>query len=174
MRVADITFLRRSARGAEQATATVADPLVATQVPINERTNAIRIRFTKPFEQNTHLPETHGLGDPDFKRHNVQVLPLQPLGGLEFVPGSLVVEAPDTVRFDLFTDSPYARGGGNGWQKGPYRIVLRGTDKPAQGRPALVDLAGKELDGEPKAAGTGVISGDGNPGGDFSAEFVVG
>jgi hypothetical protein len=89
------------------------------------------------------------------------------------VPGTLVLEQPDTIRFDLFKESPYSRGA-DGRQKGRYQIVLRGDDDLAQNHLALADMDGKLLDGEPIAPAGGVISGVGGPGGDFSAFFVVG
>jgi hypothetical protein len=148
-------------------------PMQDTKVDIDGKTNAIRIRFTRALAGGQHKPTTHAPGDADFTLHNVQVLPESPLGGLPCVPGTLALEHPDTIRFDLSDESPYSRGA-DGWQKGRYRIVLRGDEDLAQHRPALADLDGKPLDGEPVAPASGVISGVGGPGGDFSAFFVVG
>lgn len=174
MRVASVDFLRREDTGAEAVIASMVDPTAPTSVSIGRNVNAIRIRFTTPFAQDAHMPSTHGLGDPDFKRHNVQVLPQDVLDHLDYVPGSLVVEAADTVRFDLFPDSPYVRGAKRGWQKGRYTVLLRGDDATAAGRPAINDLAGLALDGEATVLTAAAISGDGVAGGDFKAEFVVG
>lgn len=174
LQVRSVDFIRRDpASGADAAVAAVQDPKQDTAVDIDGRTNAIRIRFTRPLATDQHVPTTHPLNDPDFSAHNVQVLPDQPLNALPYVPGSLVIEAPDTVRFDLFVDSPYSRGI-DGWQKGRYRIALRGTEDLAQSRQALADTSGQALDGEPIVPAGGVMSGDGTAGGDFSAMFMVG
>lgn len=95
------------------------------------------------------------------------------LGRLPYVPGSVTIEAPDTVRFDLFIDSPYSRGP-EGWQKGSYRILLRGTAEPDNMALPLTDHSGVALDGEPMAPLAGVMSGDGSAGGDFTTTFTVG
>lgn len=171
LKVRSIEFVRRSAAGTETHVAGIQSPLNDTPVDLNGKTNAIRIRFTRPLAADQHQPTTHGPGDPDFQSHNVQVLPDHPGNALPFVPGSLVVEQSDTIRFDLFKESPWSRGP-DGWQKGRYRIFLRGTD--AQNRPALADSGDQPLDGEAIAPAGGVMSGDGTPGGDFSAFFVVG
>ena len=173
MKVRSIDFLRRTPGAAEALVASVASPLSVTAVDIRGNANAIRVRFDKPFAQDAHKPTTHEPGDVDFQRHNVQVRPESPLNNLPFVPGSLVIEAPDTVRFDLFADSPYSRGA-RGWQKGRYTVFLCGDEDLPANRQALTDLAGAPLDGEPIAPAAGVISGDGTKGGDFRADFVVG
>jgi hypothetical protein len=174
LQVRSIDFIRRDpAGGADATVAAVQDPKQDTAVDIDGRTNAIRIRFNRALATDQHAPTTHPLNDPDFSVRNVQVLPDKPLNALPFVPGSLVVEAPDTVRFDLFNDSPYSRGI-DGWQKGRYRIALRGTEDLAQNRQALADTTGKALDGEPIVPAGGVMSGDGTAGGDFAATFTVG
>jgi hypothetical protein len=174
LHVRSIDFIRRDpAGGPDAAVAAVQDPKQDTAVDINGRTNAIRIRFNRALATDQHAPTTHPLNDSDFSVHNVQVLPEKPQNALPFVPGSLVVEAPDTVRFDLFNDSPYSRGI-DGWQKGRYRIALRGTEDLPQNRQALADTAGKALDGEPIVPAGGVMSGDGTAGGDFAATFTVG
>lgn len=173
MQVRSIDFIRRSAANAETPVASVQSPLQDTAVDINGKTNAIRIRFSKPLATDHRKPTTHGVNDPDFQLHNLQVLAQGPLDQLPYVPGALVVEAPDTVRFDLFRESPYARGA-DGWQKGRYKIFLRGNEDLAHARQALADAAGNALDGEPVAPSGGVLSGNGNFGGDFTAEFTVG
>jgi hypothetical protein len=174
MRVAGIDFLRREDTGAELLIASVSDPTSQTPVSIGRNVNAIRIKFTAPFAQDAHIPSTHVHADPDYKRHNVQVLPQSVLDNLEYVPGTLDIEGADSVRFDLFPDSPYVRGNKRGWQKGGYVIYLRGNDATASGQPALVDMAGKALDGEAIAPNPPALSGDGTAGGDFKTLFVVG
>jgi hypothetical protein len=172
LQVRSIDFIRRD-DGAETPVASVASPLQSTAVDIDGKTNAIRIRFTRELATDQHKPTTHGPSDPDFQVHNVQVLPERPSRALPYVPGSLVVETADTIRFDLFKESPYSRGA-DGWQKGRYKILLRGDEVLAQGRQALADTEGKPLDGEPVTPAGGVMSGAGGPGGDFSAGFIVG
>ncbi|MFL6711445.1 MAG: hypothetical protein ACJ8LN_00750, partial [Sulfurifustis sp.] len=171
MHVRSVEFLSRR-DGAETVVASMQTPLTETPVPIGQRPNAIRIRFSKPFAQNQHKPATHGPNDANPTRRNVQIIPDDHLNNLTYVPGTVQIEAPDTIRFDLWRESPFVRGDG-GWQKGRYRLFLRGTE-PAANQPALTDLAGKALDGEPIAPAAGVISGNGTAGGDFSAFFVVG
>jgi hypothetical protein len=172
MRVSSVDFLARG-RAGETTVGSVQSPLQPLQIPIAGQTNAIRIRFTQAFEQAAHKPSTHGLNDADFKRHNVMVLPLDPLNNLDYVPGELVIENAGTVRFDLHPESVYSRGT-RGWQKGRYRLVLRGDDDLAAGRPALMDTASKALDGEAAAPAGGAISGNGAAGGDFILDFIVG
>ena len=174
LRIASIDFLRRDGPNRETRVAAVGSPLTATQVPIKGNTNAIRIRFTKPFAQDAHAPTTADLGEQNFERHNVLVLPERPLQQMRHVPGTLAIEAPDTLRFNLFPDSPYAQGPRLGWQKGRYRLRICGTDDVASGRRALTDLAGVALDGEPASAADGALSGDGTAAGDFSITFIVG
>jgi len=177
LQVRSIDFLHRDPLG-EQLIASVASPLDRTAVRIDGRTNAIRIRFNRAVEQRAtepHRPSTPNNGDNDFERHNVLVLP-EGVGatGLPYVPGTLVLEQPDTLRFDLALESPYSRGA-NGWQKGRYVIALRGTDNVANNRPALIDAANAgTLDGDPIAPAGGLISGDGTAGGDFKTRFTVG
>jgi hypothetical protein len=170
LRVRSVEFIARDG-GGETPVAAVNTPLQDTLVPIGGKTNAIRIRFSGPLAQGQHAPTTHGLNDADFARHNVQILPDDPLDGIPFVPGTLTVEAPDTLRFDL-ERSPYVRNTG-GWQKGRYQIVLCGTADASAGRQALADAAGTALDGEAIAPASGVMSGNGTAGGDFRAFFVV-
>ena len=178
LRVRSIEFLHRDAASGETPVGQVASPLARTSLKIASRTNAIRIRFNRPVEQratNPHRPDTAGNGDNDFERHNVLVLPDGAgANALPYVPGTLVLEQPDTVRFDLALESPYSRGA-NGWQKGRYLIVLCGTDDPNARRAAVVDAAnGHPLDGEASVPAGGLISGNGTPGGDFKTGFTVG
>lgn len=173
LQVRAVDFLRTSDTAAETPVASVSTPLQTTVVNINGNTNAIRIRFNKTLATDQHKPSTHALNDPDFKLHNIQVLPDRPLNSLPYVPGSVTLETPDTVRFDLFRESPYSRGA-DGWQKGDYRIILRGTEDLSQNRQALAGPAGNALDGEPIAPAAGVMSGNGTAGGDFVAAFKIG
>jgi hypothetical protein len=173
MRVRNVDFLNRTAGAPESVVASVQTPLQDTPVDINRNANAIRIRFSKPFAQDQNIPTTAGLNDPDFKRHNVQILASQSLNNLPYVPGSLAIETPDTVRFDPSPESPYLRPGG-GWQKGRYVIFLRGTENLPSNQRALADLTDTAFDGEPIAPAAGLMSGNGTPGGDFNAVFVVG
>jgi hypothetical protein len=174
LKVKGVEFIHReAASGVETQVAAVSSPLAETPVNIAGRANAIRIRFNRALATDQHKPTTHGSGDPDFELHNVQVLPDDPLNGLAYVPGTLVPESPDTVRFDLALQPPYARGDG-GWQKGRYRVFLRGTEDLPRSRQALADSAGTALDGEAIAPAGGVMSGDGSAGGDFTAAFMVG
>jgi len=145
------------------------------QVPIGRQGNAIRIRFTQPFDQAANAPSTPGLNDPDWKRHNVVVLPDGgPRFGLDYAPGSLTVEAPDTLVWQLNKESPFWARQHQGWQKGQLRLVVHGDSDAAAGRHAMTDTAGKALDGEPIMPAGGAISGNGTPGGTFTSIFIVG
>jgi hypothetical protein len=174
MHVAAIDFLNRGSPAGEVAVGAVVSPLSETRLPLDGRTNAIRIRFSKPFAQGPQRPTTAGAGEADFERHNVLVLPRRSVQNQRYVAGTLTLESPQVVRFDLDDGSVYSRGPQLGWQKGQYRILLAGRDDAAKGRRALTDLAGAPLDGEPASPASGVISGDGTAGGDFEAAFVVG
>lgn len=173
LQVRSVDFLNRTPGAAEVLVGSMASPLEITEVDINGQPNAIRIRFSKPLATDQHAPTTHANGDPDYQLHNVQILAADQLDGLPFVPGQLTLEAPDTIRFDLDPESPYRRSGG-GWQKGRYRLFLRGDESLPNQRQALADTDGVALDGEAKAPAGGVISGNDSAGGDFSAEFVIG
>jgi hypothetical protein len=174
MRVRSVDFVSRSGGAPEQPVASMLSPLQDTAVNIDDNPNAIRIRFSKPFAQDQHKPTTHGLNDPDFTRHNVQVVPETPLNNLAYVPGTLTIEGPDTMRFDLLPESPYRRQEG-GWQKGRYFILLRGTENLPANQQALADLNSAALDGEAIAPSPGgSMSGNGTAGGDFKAPFVIG
>jgi hypothetical protein len=173
MRVAAVEFLNINSDGVQTSVTTMQTPLQDTTVDITRNPNAIRIRFTKPFAQDQRVPTTHGSNDADFKIHNVQIIPDTPLNGLAYVPGKLTFESADTLRFDLEPQTPYVRSG-RGWQKGRYKIYLRGTEQTANHYQALGDLDHHELDGEASAPANGALSGDGTEGGDFIAYFVVG
>lgn len=179
LRVLGIEFIRRNPNAQEETVAVVTSPQERTDVKINGRANAIRIRFSRSVEQGpTHLHRatTPALGDSNFRRHNVLVLPQRSGGGaLPYVPGSLVWENSQTLRFDLAPESVYSRGA-DGWQKGGYVIDLCGTDSVADTRFALLDAStATALDGDPitPTAG-GPLSGDGVAGGDFKTRFTVG
>jgi hypothetical protein len=135
--------------------------------------NAIRIRFSKPFAQDTHMPTTHAFGDPDYQRHNVQVLVVDENDVVAtFMPGALRVDADDTITFLRKIPEQPSREP-LPWPGGRFRLFLRGNDDQAHGHPALVDTTGLAFDGEPIAPANGVMSGDGTAGGDFTANFVV-
>jgi len=178
LRVLGIEFIRRNPNAQEELIATVTSPQDRTDVKINGRTNAIRIRFNRPVEQRaTHLHRatTPALGDNNFRRHNVLVLPERPGGALPFVPGTLFWENTQTLRFDLALESLYSRGA-DGWQKGNYVIDLCGTDSTAETRFALLDAnTASALDGDAiTPTPGGPLSGDGVAGGDFKTRFTVG
>lgn len=177
LRVAGVSFLSIGPDGSKVGVAQVESPLDDLKIDIRRRPNAIRVRFTADFAQDAHSPSTHGYGDGDFKRHNVMVLPDEPLNGQAYVPGTLQIEDARTFRFELLRDSPYARGegqGGFGWQKGVYRLVLFGDADAGAGRQALADTGGVALDGERTAPAGGALSGNGTPGGVFELTFVIG
>jgi len=157
-----------------QVIAAVGNPNAVTKVPIRKAGRSIRVRFTGAFDQVVHKPTTPNVADPNFKRHNVLVLPEGgPRFGLEYVPGTLVIESADTLRFDLGRESPFFEAQFGGWQKGALRMRVFGDDDAAIPRRAIADLAGTGLDGEPIVPVGGVMSGDGNAGGNFTFVFTV-
>lgn len=174
LRVRTIEFLRRAPGGVENTVAAVEAPRNTTPIPVDASVNAIRFTFSRALAQGERGPTTAGPGDNDFKRHNVLVVPAQPLQGIGFVAGKLVVETPATLRFDLAEVPPYSRGRDLGWEKGTYHILLAGADAAAQGRKALAETNGALLDGEAAAPGSGWLSGDGAPGGNFTTSFTIG
>jgi hypothetical protein len=173
MRLQRVDFLSRVVGGPEALVTSMGNPLVDTMINIGRNMNAIRMSFDQAFAQDQHVPTTHGVNDPDFKRHNIQIVPDDILNGVPFVPGTLTIESASAVRFDLHRESPYFRPQG-GWQKGRYRILLRGTEDLPNGRQALANTSGVAFDGEPIAPAGGVISGDNTAGGDFIGAFVIG
>jgi hypothetical protein len=140
--------------------------------------DAIRVQFTGALSQDAqHKPSTHGLNDPAFASHNVQVLVAKNevnVRGVQYVPGDVVMEAPDTLRFTPLRNTRIVNRTGR-WPTGRANFVLflRGTPLSTAGDGPLADQAGQALDGEPIGPAGGVISGDGNAGGDFTARFAV-
>jgi hypothetical protein len=90
------------------------------------------------------------------------------------VPGSLVMEAPDTVRFDVLLGSRVVTRTGS-WRRERVRcqLFVPGKRQGTNGRDPISDSGGKALDGEIIPLTDGVISGDANPGGDFVVDFIV-
>lgn len=171
MQVARVEFFDNEG----QRVAEVRDPLTTTAVPIDGRSNTIRMRLSLPYAQGAKMPTTHeSLNDPDFKRHNVQVVPSDVLNNLPYVPGKLVALDATTLLFELNPESPYSRGVELGWQKGEYRLFLAGVAKPGAGRVPIEDLSAQALDGEPHAPSGGTLSGNNVAGGDFSLLFRIG
>ena len=171
LRVASVDFLDAQ----HNVIASVANPNAVTSLPINKRGMAIRVRFTVPFDQVAHKPTTPNLGDPNFKRHNVLIVAEKPPNfGLDFVPGTLVIEDPNTIRWELSRESPYFQPQIGGWQKGVRRMRIFGDDDPAITRLGITDASMVPLDGEPIVPAGGVMSGDGTAGGEFTFVFKIG
>ena len=173
MRLVAVDFVARSANG-ESTVATMVNPLVDTPIAIERNINALRLRFSQAFAQDARKPTTPAPGDATFERHNVLILADDVLNGVPYVAGTLAIESADTARFDLSPDSPYMRGQTGGWQKGRYRVALRGNEDLPAAKPALGNAAGDAFDGEPIAPAGGFISGNAASGGDFVGTFVVG
>jgi hypothetical protein len=171
LRVASVEFLDAQ----HNVIASVADPGAVTSIPIDKRGMAIRVRFTAAFDQGAHKPTTPNLGDPNFKRHNVLVAAEKPPDfGFAFVPGSLVIEDPKTIRWELSRESPYFEPQLGGWQKGVRRMRIFGDDDPGIPRLGIVDISLLALDGEPMVPAGGVMSGNGTAGGEFTFVFQIG
>jgi hypothetical protein len=171
MRVKSVTFLRIN--DGEHVVQEIKSPLDKVTIKAGTFVNAIRVAFTTPFEQAAHNPTTAGLQDPDYLSHNVLVLTLksrqpQPQAWL---PGTLTIEAADTVRWDVINTTP-PTANLPPWPVGQYQLALRGSDAGAN-RPGLDDQFGQALDGEPIAPNGSAISGDGVAGGDFTLTFTI-
>ncbi len=174
MRVKSVEFL--GGPNDDQVIATVQSPLAETVVPIRKQGKSIRVKFTQPFDQGANKPTTPGLNDANWKRRNFLVLPEggAPAPGFAYVPGSLTIEAPDTLRWDLNPETPFYDRGYQGWQKGRLRLSIYGDPDAATGRLPMNNTSGVALDGEPIAPAGGVMSGEGHPGGTFTLTFRVG
>lgn len=140
---------------------------------------AIRIAFDNPLATSgAQQPNVAGLNDANFKSHNVQLrLPPQLADqvGTPYIAGKLVVEDARTFRIDLLRGTRLVNQDGR-WRTNlrvDCEIFLRGTRDAANNFAELADAAGKGLDGEPKPPSGGVMSGDDNPGGDFTASFSL-
>ena len=172
LRVVSVEFLNRI-NAVDRSITQVKSPLKATGMTTRDGLNLIRVKFNQPFAQDIHVPTTHGPNDPDFRRHNVQVLRTDDGANAQpYVPGVLQIEAPDPIDFILNTTAPPVREPSL-WPAGSFRLFLRGVDDVPRNRPAIFDLIARALDGEPIAPANSVISGDGTAGGDFTAEFIV-
>jgi hypothetical protein len=79
-----------------------------------------------------------------------------------FVPGTITPESSAVMRFEIAKE----RGK---FGQGDYWVVLFGDEDPANKRPAITDLEGRRLDGEP----IGLPSGDGTEGGNFKFKFAI-
>jgi hypothetical protein len=173
MRVKSVEFL--GGPNDDQVIAAVQSPLGETTVPIRQQGRSIRVKFTQAFDQGANKPETPGLNDANWKRYNFLVTPEGgPAFGLDYVPGSLAIEAPDTLRWDLNPETPFYGRAYKGWQKGRLRLTIYGDPDAAAGRLPMTNTANAALDGEPIAPAGGVMSGDGSPGGTFTTTFQVG
>ena len=168
MRVKSVTFLRRG--DGEQVVQEIKSPLDKVTIKAGTFVNSVRIVFTSAFEQAAHVPTTAGLQEADFLTHNVLMLALkskqQP-----WLPGTLAIEAADTVRWDIINTTP-PTANLPPWPAGPFQLALRGSDSAAN-RPGLSDQFAQALDGEPIAPAGGAISGDGVAGGDFTFTFTI-
>jgi hypothetical protein len=170
LRVRKVEFLDANL----QPIASVGNPNAVTNVPVGAHGRFIRVNFTGPFDQGAHKPTTANVNDANFKRHNVLVVPQPPPRfGLEYVPGTLTIEAPDTLRFDLSRESPFFEPHLGGWQKGVLRVRIFGDDDPGIPRMGIADLGGTAQDGEPIVPSGGAMSGDGTAGGEFTLVFKV-
>ena len=171
MRVKSVTFLRRN--DGEQVVQEIKSPLDKVTIKAGSFVSSIRIVFTTPFEQAAHVPTTAGLQDPDYLSHNVLVLALKSRQAQQqpWLGGTLAIEAPDTVRWDVINTTP-PTAVLPPWPVGQYQLALRGSDAGAN-RPGLADQFAQALDGEPIAPAGGAISGDGVAGGDFSLTFTI-
>src|SRR5262249_50615503 len=143
----------------------VDSPLERTIMTTQDGLRAIRVQFSKPYAQDTHMPTTHQSGDADPDSHNVQVRTVNAASGAtSFVPGGLQPTSADTIMFFLNIPVPPTRGP-LPWPVGTFRLFLRGNDDFTHGRPAITDVSGNALDGEPTPPANGMISGNGSAGG---------
>jgi hypothetical protein len=167
LRVQSIDFVHRAGEN-EQVVASVKTP--REELTIQKPFTSIRMRFSVAFEQKgDHQPATAGPDEKDFLVHNVLVLSRDES---TYMPGTISVEDATTFRFDATL--PIKRTGSPAnWPNGTYQLAVRGTDDAANKRWSLGEPDGTPLDGEPITPADGMMSGDGNPGGDFRMLFTV-
>jgi len=134
-------------------------PNVAAVLSSDRHINAIRVTFTDKVDPATAT--TGGFGA------NPQTFSFLVQGGglaIGFVPGKIVVESPNVVRFVI--DDQLRE-----FRRGDYAGRIFGDPKPADGRPAIAEPGGgSHLDGERNPT---YPSGDGTQGGVFDFKFVV-
>lgn len=158
-----------------QVMASVKDP--TQPVLLTDHLATLRFRFDHPFAPSgAKMPNTAGLNDANYQKHNVQLRVLPPMAkefDTFFLAGTLTVEDARTFRIDLAHGTRLINADGR-WRfnlRIDCQIYLRGDVDTAG--PELADAHGAALDGEPRAPAGGVISGDGSAGGDFLASFTV-
>jgi hypothetical protein len=157
----------------QQVVLAVTDPTAALiDVPVAKGARAIRVRFTGKFSQAAQKPSSPNTGDPNYKSHNVLVLPQHPpVFGMDFVPGKLVIENATTIRWEVNPESRFFNSHFSSIQEGAYTFTLFAQDDPVAARRGITDTSNVALDGEPKPFDGTSESGDGNPKGDFPIMF---
>lgn len=146
-------------------------------VELHTQIAAIRVTFDKALATaGAKAPNVAGLGDPNFKTHNVQLRVSPELAkqlGTPFVASKLSMEDTQAFRLNFEPGTRLINQDGR-WPPGlriDCEIFLRGTAN-ADG-PELADVDGLALDGEPHPPAGGLLSGDDVAGGDFTAQFTV-
>jgi hypothetical protein len=130
------------------------------QFTLRDRVAAIRVLFNRQVDVATvtAAPSAADLSKASFR--------VTRAGRLSFVPGTIVPDGPQAVRF-VITEPPTFRSG-------QYTVELFGDADPGTGRPAIAEQNTHfRMDGEIGAGPSGLPSGQGDEGGNFTFNFVI-
>jgi len=118
-----------------------------------ENVTAMRVFFTGDVDHGSIIAGSFG-DDP--AKFSLLVTASWSDFPMSFVPGTVTPEDATTTRFTIHPEFKIFR-------QGEYKIFLFGDKDPANQRPAITDMKGQRLDGEPGQ----LPSGNGSEGGDF-------
>jgi hypothetical protein len=149
MKIIEVEFLD----GNGAVVGILADPQKPPTFRAANTITAIRVTFNKELK-----PETVTAGDTKPEKFSFLVEDASPA----FVPGSIIVESPAVIRFEV-------AGKLRTFAEGDYSVTLFGNVDATNQRPAITDTDGVRLDGEP----FGLPSGDDAEGGDFQFKFTI-
>ena len=129
---------------------------------LNQRLSSIKVTFNHPVDPKTVTTDTsdnqphNQLVSFLVQRESTTAGELHTISGEVKIAENQVVFQPDIESRRIFT-------------AGTYRVKLFGDTDEANQRPAIADLAGAHLDGEPLR----LPSGNGVEGGSFEFRFVI-
>lgn len=127
-------------------------------IPAGKTITGIRVTFTDKVDSTTITARGFG-ADPNTFTFLVRGASAP---FTSFVPGSIVMDAPNVARFVIHPEFQQFR-------KGEYSVRILGNPTPA-GDPPIASTGGLALDGENTGA---YPSGNGSPGGIFTFKFTV-
>jgi DNA-binding beta-propeller fold protein YncE len=132
----------------------LSDPKTSPTFSVHDAIATIRVTFNKDVDPNTVTAGDTGSNPATFSFLVEDTK--------AFVPGAIVAERPAVTRFEI------AKALGK-FGEGDYCVTLFGDGDSKYQRPAITDIDGIRLDGEPIA----LPSGDDTEGGDFKFNFVI-